>query len=93
MRARPELAARLRVVATLGPSPMPPWVVSTRLAPALRHRLRDALLALGTDARTREALERADVQGFAMVDDDWYAPIRQMSLSAARYPLPVTRAA
>ncbi|HEY8709665.1 MAG TPA: PhnD/SsuA/transferrin family substrate-binding protein, partial [Burkholderiaceae bacterium] len=66
--------------------------LATRLAPALRQRLRDALLALGTDAQAREALERADVQGFAAVDENWYAPIRQMSLSAARYPLPVTRA-
>jgi phosphonate transport system substrate-binding protein len=93
VRARPELATRLRVVATLGPSPMPPWVASTRLAPALRQRLRDALLALGTDAQAREALAQAEVQGFAAVDDDWYGPIRQMSRSAARYPLPVTRAA
>ncbi len=93
MRARPELAGRLRVVATLGPSPMPPWVASTRLAPELRHRLREALLALGADAQARAALAQADVQGFARVDDDWYAPIRQMSLSAARYRLPVSRAA
>jgi len=93
VRARPQLATRLRVVATLGPSPMPPWVASTRLAPALRQRLRKALLALGTDAQAREAFERAEVHGFAAVDDDWYAPIRQMSRSAERYPLPVTRAA
>lgn len=93
VRARPQLAAQLRVVATFGPSPMPPWVASTRLAPALRQRLRDALLTLGTDAQARDALEQAEVLGFAAVDDGWYAPIRQMSRSAARYPLPVTRAA
>ena len=93
VRARPQLANRLRVVATLGPSPMPPWVASTRLAPALRQRLRDALLRLGTDTQAQDALDLADVQGFAAVDDDWYAPIRQMSRSAARYALPVTRAA
>lgn len=93
MRARPELATLLRRVATLGPSPMPPWVASTQLAPALRHRLRQALLALGSDVQSRQALDRADVQGFAVVDDEGYAPIRQMAVSAARYPLPVTRSA
>ena len=93
VRARPQLATQLRAVATLGPSPMPPWVASTRLAPALRQRLRDALLALGTDAQSRVAFEQAEVQGFAAVDDDWYRPIRQMSRSAAHYPLPITRAA
>ena len=93
VRARPQLATQLRAVATLGPSPMPPWVASTRLAPALRQRLRDAQLALGTDAQSRVAFEQAEVQGFAAVDDDWYRPIRQMSRSAAHYPLPITRAA
>ncbi len=93
VRARPQLGASLRAVATLGPSPMPPWVASTRLAPALRSRIRQALLMLGDDPRVGEALARANVEGFAAVNDDWYAPIRQMSRSAARYPLPVTRAA
>lgn len=93
VRARPELATRLRVVATLGPSPMPPWVASTRLAPEVRSRLRRAFLAFGADVQSRQALERADVLSFAVVDDDWYMPIRQMALSAARYPLPVTRVA
>ena len=92
VRARPQLATRLRAVATLGPSPMPPWVASTRLAPAVRQRLRDALLALGTDAQSRVAFEQAELQGFAAIDDGWYGPIRQMSRSAARYPLPITRA-
>ena len=93
VRARPQLATQLRAVATLGPSPMLPWVASTRLAPAVRQRLRDALLALGTDAQSREAFEQAEVQGFAAVDDAWYGPIRQMSRSAARYALPIGRAA
>lgn len=72
---------------------MPPWVASTTLSPELRHRLRGALLALNADAQARQALQQADVQGFAPVDDAAYGPIRQMSRSAERYPLPVTRAA
>lgn len=93
VRARPELASRLRAVATLGPSPMPPWVASTRLAPDLRQQLRDALLTLGADAQAGAALDEADVRGFVVVDDEGYAPLRHMSRSAARYPFPVTRAA
>lgn len=93
VRARPALASRLRAVATLGPSPMPPWVASTGLAPGLRQQLREALLTLGADAQARAALDEADVQGFVVVDDDGYAPLRHMSRSAARYALPVTRAA
>ena len=73
------------------------WRAGVQVAGSLKANnsevLRDALLALGTDVQARQALEWADVNGFAAVDENWYAPIRQMSRSAARYPLPVTRAA
>ncbi|MCX7197282.1 MAG: PhnD/SsuA/transferrin family substrate-binding protein, partial [Proteobacteria bacterium] len=93
LRAAPGRARGLRTIATFGPSPIPPWVVSTQLPPSTRAGLRAALLALPADAAARAMLDAAQVARFAAVDDAWYAPIRSMALEAASYPLPVVRAA
>jgi len=47
LRQRPELADRIRVVASLGPSPIQPVVVRSSLAAGLRSDLCERLLSLG----------------------------------------------
>jgi phosphonate transport system substrate-binding protein len=93
LRAVPGRASGLRALATLGPSPIPPWVASRCLPEATRAALRAALLALPQDPACAAAFERAQVLGFSAVDDAWYDPIRAMARVAATYPLPVLRAA
>ncbi|MCE2945978.1 MAG: phosphate/phosphite/phosphonate ABC transporter substrate-binding protein [bacterium] len=93
LRAAPTRRAGLRSLATFGPSPIPPWVAASRLPRATRAALRTALLALPFDTAAEAAFERAQVLGFAQVDDAWYDPIREMARTAATYPLPVARAA
>ena len=74
----PALAARIRQIDALGPSPMPPWVVRSELASRLRHDLRQALLSMHQDPAGRDALALGQVGRFAPVEDADYDPIRQM---------------
>jgi phosphonate transport system substrate-binding protein len=79
---RPELAREIRVIETLGPSPIPPWVASKRLPAALRGELRDLLLCLHMEPCGRELLARAGFERFVTADDRDYNPIRVMAAKA-----------
>jgi phosphate/phosphite/phosphonate ABC transporter binding protein len=82
LRHHPELAPLLRVVGTMGPSPIPPAVVSTRLPIELRSELRQALLDLHKDEAGRRLLERALIARFVQVRDQDYDEIRRMAREA-----------
>lgn len=73
----PELISRLKVIATLGPSPIPPLVASRRLAPDLGTEVQAALLKMHRDASGRAALNAGRVKRFAHVSDSDYDPIRE----------------
>jgi phosphonate transport system substrate-binding protein len=76
---RPGLVKEIRVIGTLGPSPMPPWVLHRSLAPGLRGAIRDRLLAMHGDAEGRSILAQWGIARFAGVDDSCYQPIRRMA--------------
>jgi phosphonate transport system substrate-binding protein len=78
LRARPELAAQVRVIDTLGPSTIQPVVAARRLPQRLRTDLRAFLLNLANDPVARPHLDRALVQGFEAVNDSSYNDIRAM---------------
>lgn len=80
--ADPALAAELRVIATLGPSPMPPWVIGRHVAPELRERIRAALLAMHHDREGRVVLAASGLARFELVGDRDYDPLREMERSA-----------
>jgi phosphonate transport system substrate-binding protein len=80
---RPELASALRVIDTLGPSPIQPVLVRQNLPRRAREELRAALLRLDADPATRPALDGALVQRFVRVDDPTYDPVRRMRDVAA----------
>jgi phosphonate transport system substrate-binding protein len=82
-----ERAASLRVIDTLGPSPMPPWVVSTRVAEPLRAALRAALLRMSRTALGREGLQAGCMERFVEAVDGDYDPIRRMARAAERVRL------
>jgi phosphonate transport system substrate-binding protein len=79
LRARPALAHQIRVVHTLGPSPSPPWVVSTRLPARLRTRLTDCLASLHCSVEGASILDSWGIARLQPVDDAFYEPIRRMS--------------
>jgi phosphonate transport system substrate-binding protein len=73
LRDRPELANRLRVIESLGPSPIQPVVARRSLDAGLRQDLRDILTGLAGDG-----LGQGLVQRLTPVTDAWYDPIRSM---------------
>lgn len=78
----PTLAGRIRVIETLGPSPIPPLVVAGEQGLALREQLRAALLALPATAEGRAILASGGLERFAAVGDSDYDAIREMKAAA-----------
>ena len=75
----PEIGPQIRVIDTFGPSPIPPWVVSERVDPATREKLREELARMHTRAEGQAILKKAGIARFAAVDDADYDPIREMA--------------
>jgi phosphonate transport system substrate-binding protein len=83
MRLAPALASELRTIATLGPSPAPPWVFSKGVPAGLRAEVRECLRDMSRDAEGRVVLESWGVSELRPVDDGAYDPIRAMARAAA----------
>lgn len=75
-RQRPQLADELRIIEALGPSTIPPVVVSTRLPPNLQAAVQDALCSLNHDAAARRLLAEGLIERFVAMDDRAYDDIR-----------------
>jgi phosphonate transport system substrate-binding protein len=88
---RPHLALGLRVIDTLGPSPIQPVVVRRDLPRRTRDDLREALADVEHDPDGRSCLARAGVTRFVHADDATYDPVRQMRSVAAAAGLSVLR--
>ena len=76
---RRNLRDELRVIETIGPSPIPPRVVSTKLSADLRCQIRQLLLELHLLPRGRAALLLAQLAKFISAEDRDYDPIRRMA--------------
>lgn len=80
----PGLADRIRIVDMLGPSPIPPWVVTRSVSPEMEGALREAFLGMHEHPEGREVLAAGQMARFARVADADYDPIREMTLQAQR---------
>jgi phosphonate transport system substrate-binding protein len=78
----PELKGVVRVIDTLGPSPMPPWVMRRDLPVALKQSLRDLFLGMSDDAEGKALLQTWDIARFDPAEDAAYDPIRTMFFDA-----------
>lgn len=74
----PALASRLRVIETLGPSPIQPLVACPSVPVAVQADVRAAVLALGSLPDERTVMEQAHVARFVAVEDSAYDPTRRM---------------
>ncbi len=77
LRARPHLASQIRIIAALGPSPIPPVVVQRRLPLALRRALRQSFATMHDDPTGRAILDEAHIAHFTLIEDADYDPLRQ----------------
>jgi phosphonate transport system substrate-binding protein len=82
VQEEPELSEQLRVIGTLGPSPIPPWVVSTTVPSRLRRDLRTLLLDMHRDPSGVRVLADGRIDHFVAAQDRAYDPIRQMAREA-----------
>lgn len=78
------IQSRIRSIATLGPSPMPPWVIGRHVPAAQRQQLRELLLHLHEDAAGLKILARHQMARFAEVTDQIYDEIRHMLKSGVK---------
>jgi phosphonate transport system substrate-binding protein len=79
---REELTEQIRVIDTLGPSPIPPWVISTQVAIELRSAIRELFLTMHMDRLGRDMLNRGRLEKFVAGSDREYDPIRRMARAA-----------
>ncbi|TMA91587.1 MAG: phosphate ABC transporter substrate-binding protein [Deltaproteobacteria bacterium] len=84
---REGIGRQIRVIETIGPSPIPPWVISKQVSLDLRCELRSILLDLALEQRGREILARARIARFIAAHDADYDPIRRMARKAERVML------
>lgn len=82
LERHPEIESHLRIIETLGPSPIPPWVISKRLPPSFRQELRTLLIEMHHDSAGRQILEAGRITHFVAVEDRDYDPIRRMAHQA-----------
>jgi phosphonate transport system substrate-binding protein len=83
-----ELAARLRVVDVLGPSSIPPVVVSKRLDNELKCKLREALVTMHLDDCGAKELREGLIERFVVVRDEDYEDIKGMLEKVKRVEFP-----
>jgi phosphonate transport system substrate-binding protein len=82
LRSSPAFTSMVRIIDTLGPSPAPPWVISTRIPSGSRARIRQCLLGMCDDDAGRGILESWGISQLRAVDDVAYDPIREMAQAA-----------
>ncbi len=84
LQARPQIEPELRVIDSLGPSPMPPWVVTLNVAAELRAAIRAAFWHMHRTAAGRAILAQGQIKRMARVTDRDYDPIRHMEQVAGQ---------
>ena len=78
LRDHPQLAARLRVIDTFGPSTIQPVVAASRLPEPLKDQVRELLVGLADDPSARPVLDYGFIDRFTPVGDAAYDDIRAM---------------
>jgi len=78
----PAIRSKVRMIETLGPSPIPPWVILKNLSQKLRKALQELLLHMHKDPQGRAILADGQIAQFAYVEDGDYDAIRSMAQKA-----------
>ena len=78
-RNDPDLASRVRVVASTAALPIPPLVATAALSQSELSRLQQALLAVHASSELGPALERLQLRGFALVNPADYDRLAEMA--------------
>jgi len=82
------LAARLRIIDSLGPSTIPPIAVSKSLNSELKCRIQAVLLAMHTDPEAASKLQEGLIERFVPIADEQYDDIREMLVQVEKMEFP-----
>jgi len=74
----PEFTGKTKIIEKSAPYGIPPVVVRSGLDPALKARIEKIFLAMHTDPRGKEILDRMKIDKFVVVADSSYDSIRAM---------------
>jgi len=88
-RERPDVHARLRVVDSWGPFPVPPIVARRALGAELVGRIAGALLELGSEPGQAQRLARHGFERCAPTDESAYAEERRALCALGQIPGPL----
>lgn len=91
LQRRPCLIRDIRVIKTLGPSPIPPAVISSSVPESIKLAVRRALWFMHEDPDGRAILDRWSVARFTRVRDRDYHPIRRMARMADQVSFHMTQ--
>lgn len=83
-RDDPALVSLVKVISTIGPSPIQPLVAGDHVPVELREDIRDAVTGLHDDREAQPALAHGLVDRFVGVDDASYDAIRSMIAAASK---------
>jgi ABC-type phosphate/phosphonate transport system substrate-binding protein len=78
----PDVARRLRVVATTAPTPIPPLVAAPGIAPADAERIAAVLIAVGETAALEAVRSALQLKGFVRAAADDYRVLRTEAQAA-----------
>ncbi len=83
-----EVATKLRIIDMLGPSSIPPVVVSKSLNTDLKCRIQEVFMTMHQDPDAARGLHAGLIERFVLVTDDDYRDIRTMyaRVQAAEFP-------
>jgi phosphonate transport system substrate-binding protein len=79
LNRQPDLASRLRIIESFGPSPIPPWVMYAGLPADVKATLRQAFSQMHLNDEGRAILEAGQIRRFDLVTDRDYDRIREMA--------------
>jgi len=77
-----RIGAELRILTSLGPSPIPPLVILKSVESGLRAKIRDMLLGMHNKEDGRRILNGGKIKRFDVVKDEDYDLIREMTQEA-----------
>jgi len=89
LRSRDErLAASLRVVDMLGPSSIPPLVVSKTIDKEMKRRMQETLITMHLNDCGAKWLQEGLIEQFVVVADEDYGDLRRMleRVEKAKFP-------
>lgn len=83
---KPEIAANVRIIATIGPAPTGPVVIRKNLSPELKAQLRMVFLDMDKDPQMRAALQGLLIDRFVPPQPELYEPLRRLYDRAGGLP-------